>query len=175
MPVVPEVGRLLEMRRLGLSEPLLRLAAGEVLHPIFDGYYVGPPYFADEGGLFPDGPWFIAFWSCNGNIQGVWEVEGELEFLRVYESNPTPSIVARTEQGFLAWIFMDLYESALGDEEEMEGLPVAAELVNYLHYDRWVAELEDSGIEGPNAIWTFGAAFVAQIDSLKTSRDRQRG
>ena len=66
MPIFPEDGRLDEMRRLSLSEPLVRLAAGEVLHPAFRTCFIGPPayvygsdYDEEEDGWFPGGPMLV--------------------------------------------------------------------------------------------------------------------
>jgi hypothetical protein len=180
MPVFPEEGRLEEMRRLGLSEPLVRLAAGEVLHPAFETCFVGPPSYVyggwvedEEDDYFPGGPTFVPFWSFADAVQGVWEAEGGLEFIDLYIEDPdNPKLLARTEQGFLAWVFTDLYEYNWDDPEDFAQLPEAAAVVGYRHFAEW-AEAFDRHEGGYDSYKRLCKEFIARIDALKTSRDRR--
>jgi hypothetical protein len=181
MPVFPEAGRLDEMRRLRLSEPLVRLAAGEVLHPAFGTCYVGPPAYVygsdwdEEEGFFPDGPLFIPFWSFADTVQGVWERDGKLEFIDLHIEDPdNPEILARTEQGFLAWMFTELYEFNWDDPEDFAQLPQAAAVVGYRHFAEWASAFEASQ-GGYDEYKRLCREFIARIDALKTSQDRRRG
>jgi hypothetical protein len=178
VPVFPEGGRLEEMRRLGLSEPLVRLAAGEVLHEAFETCYTGPPGYVygdwdEDEGFFPGGPTFVPFWSFADSVQGVWEADGGLEFIDLNVEDPdNPIMLARTEQGFLAWMFTDLYESNWDDPEDFARLPQAAKAVGYRHFAEW-AETFDRHDGGYDAYKRLCKEFVARIDALKTSRDRR--
>jgi len=179
MPIFPEAGRLAELRRLGISEPLVRLAFGERLHPAFDPCFVGPPrrvYRRPEDQVsVPDGPPLVPLWSFGDGVQGVWEVEGGLEFIDYdVEAPERYQVVARTEQGFLAWMFMTLHEDLFDEEDEFETLPGAAERVGFRHYADWLAAYEAANVGSVDEWDAFQERFVAGIDALKTSRDRKR-
>jgi hypothetical protein len=45
MTVVAEERRLSELRRVGLSEPIIRLSAGELLHDLFRYRCQASPYY----------------------------------------------------------------------------------------------------------------------------------
>lgn len=177
MPVIAPEDRIDEMRRLGLSEPLVRLASGEVLHPAISTCYVGPPAYVcggwdDEGRYYPDGPTFVPFWSFADCVQGVWEVAGQLTFLDLHVEDPdNPAVLARTEQGFLAWMFTQLYEANWDDPEGLAQLREAAAVIGYRHFAEW-AEAFDRHSEGYDSYVRMSKGFVAHVDALKTSRDR---
>lgn len=168
MPIHPEATRLDELARLGLSAPLIRLAGGELIHPLFDPRFVGPPdlySLGEEERSIPDGPELVPLWSFAGGVQGIWEAHGALEFIDYDEEHPeTFEVVAHTEQGFLAWMFIQLHEDNWDYPEDMARLADAADAVGFLYWREWVASFET--VEDH--------AFIAAIDALKTSRDRKR-
>src|SRR5262245_45236011 len=130
MPIFPEETRLDELARLGLSRPIIRLAAGERLHRLFDPRFVGPPdyvYGLDEDEVsVPDGPPLVPLWSFADGVQGVWEAEGGLEFIDYDIEVPDHfEVVARTEQGFLAWMFITLHEDNFERPRDIARLPEA--------------------------------------------------
>jgi hypothetical protein len=45
MTVVAQELRLNELRRLGMSEPLIQLAAGNCIHKVFRDISLGPPFY----------------------------------------------------------------------------------------------------------------------------------
>jgi hypothetical protein len=177
MPVFPQEGRLDELRRLGLSEPLVRLAAGELIHPVFDPGFVGPPGYVyrrpEDQTSVPDGPPLVPLWSFADSVQGVWEVDSGLEFVNYgIEAPDKAEVVARTEQGFLAWMFLSLHESLFDDEDEFATLPDAADVVGFRHYAEWLDAYEAVEVNSFEEWDRFEASFVERIDRLKTSRDR---
>jgi hypothetical protein len=179
VPIFPQAGRLDELRRLGLSDPLVRLAGGELVHPAFDPRFVGPPmyvYGRDEDAVsVPDGPSLVPLWSFADGVQGVWEVGDALQFIDYDIEAPDEfEIIARTEQGFLAWMFITLHEHLWDDRDDFEALAEAAEVVGYRHYGDWLAALAGAEISDVNDWGAFCTLFVEGIDQLKTSRDRRR-
>jgi hypothetical protein len=179
MPIFPQAGRLDELRRLGLSEPLVRLAGGELIHPAFDPRFVGPPMYVygrdEEEVSVPDGPPLVPLWSFADGVQGVWEIEDSLAFIDYDIEAPQHfDIVACTEQGFLAWMFITLHGDLHDDHEEFAALAEAAEVVGYRHYGDWLATLAAADFSDENDWDAFLTLFVEGIDQLKTSRDRRR-
>jgi hypothetical protein len=179
MPAFPQEGRLDELRRLGISEPVVRLAGGELIHSVFDPCFVGPPDHVYRGpealAPVPDGPPLVPLWSFSGGVQGVWEVNGSLEFVDFsVEAPDRAKVVARTEQGFLAWMFMTLHEDLFDEENEFATLPDAAEVVGFRHYAEWLDAYEAEEVGSYEGWDKFLAGFVERIDRLKTSRDRKR-
>jgi hypothetical protein len=180
MPVFPQEGRLDELRRLGISEPVVRLAAGEVIQPVFDPRFVGPPGYVygwgdDEIVPGPDGPMLVPLWDFADGVQGVWEVDGGLEFIdySIEAEADDYEVVARTEQGFLAWMFMTLHADLFDEEEEFATLPDAAEVVGFCHYAEWLDAFETMHVSSDDEWDKFQVDFVERIDRLKTSRDRR--
>ena len=107
MRVIPEEHRLAELRRLGISAPLLRMSGGALLHEAFRFRYTVPPLYSYSGAAPPDGPPFVPLWDHADNVVGVRELEDGLEFLEYYIEQPgLYRSLARTEQGFLAWLFV---------------------------------------------------------------------
>lgn len=139
MAVVPENQRLEELRRLGLSEPLIRLASGVCIHPMFRNGCLGPPYFVYHGADTPEGPSLVALWDCNDTVVGVWERPDGLEFIDFsIEACDECRPIARTEQGFWAAQFDFLYECEIPDQELRE----AAATVGFRFLDQLVASKE---------------------------------
>ena len=103
-----------------------------------------------------------------------WSTEGGLEFINYDVEAPEQYRVrARTEQGFLAWVFMTLHEDLFDEEDEFETLPDAAARVGFRHYADWLAAYEAEDVGSFEEWDAFQDRFVAGIDALKTSRDRK--
>jgi hypothetical protein len=60
MTVVAQELRLNELRRLGMSEPLIQLAAGNCIHKVFRDICLGPPFYVYHPADVPAGPDRIA-------------------------------------------------------------------------------------------------------------------
>ena len=162
MPVVPEPERLDTLRRLGLSDPLVRLSAGEELHPVFAFRCQGPPGRAYHGAGVPDGPPLAPLWDCGDTVTGVWEQGGRPEFIGFSVEAPDEYwVLAATEQGLWATVFADLFEDR--DDLAPEDFDGAARLVGFRFIGRVVYrdEAAVSTCEGREA-WLRGV--VAGID-----------
>jgi hypothetical protein len=149
-------GRIATLRQLGLSEPILRLSAGEDVHP---GQECGRPpeefdaapsfalharrkYYQchrqlpaiEEPSLPADILWFIPMFTWRGGMVGVWNREGRLEFVCYCIDCPEDGfdVLARTEQGPLAYVLVGVLN---------EDLPAAAQAVGFQFLDLWLAAL----------------------------------
>ena len=136
---VAEHERTAELRRLGVSEPLIRLSCGEAVHEMFRNRCLGPPYYVYHGAGTPDGPPLIALWDCNGTVAGVWKRSDGLEFIDFsIEADDEYRSLARTEQGFWATQFDFFYEC----EVPLTELREAAATVEFRFLDQHLAARE---------------------------------
>jgi hypothetical protein len=142
MPVVPEDQRLDVLRCLGLSEPLVRLSAGESVDPLFEYRCQGPPWYCYHGAHTPAGPPFAPLWDCCNSVTGVWEKDGRLEFLEfsIEDRDDEYTVLAHTEQGLWATVFADLYEDR--DKMVPAEFMAPARLVGFRFVDRVVVRDE---------------------------------
>ena len=160
---VPESQRIAAIRRLGASEPLIRLASGECVHPTFRNSCLGPPYYVYHEASVPVGPPFVPLWDHGDTVVGVWERADGPEFIEFsIEADDEVWRLARTEQGFWATRFDFLYECDIPLEE----LRAAATAVGFRFVDRHLAAREADtsrfgSFEG-HAAWL--REFVAGID-----------
>jgi hypothetical protein len=131
MPVVPKHKRLAALRRLGLSEPVVRLAAGEVSHPAFR-FACGEPHGVYVPGAAPDrGAPVIPLWESCGGVSAARRTRRGVEFVGFSIEDPDEVWpVARTEQGLLAELFLDLLEYE-GNSQADDDLPRAAAAVGF--------------------------------------------
>lgn len=163
MAAVAEDRRITELRRLGASESLIRLATGECVHDTFRNGCLGPPYYVYHGAATPDGPPLVALWDCNDTVVGVWErvdgpefIEFSIEAVDEYRS------LARTEQGLWATQFNFLYECEVSVDELRE----AAATVGFRFLVRYLTSREAAesrlGTFETHGLWLRG--LVAGID-----------
>ena len=139
MPAVAEEQRIPELRRLGMSEPLIRLASGDCVHEMFRHSCLGPPYYVYNMAGTPNGPPLIALWDCNDTVVGVWERPDGPEFIDFsIEADDEYRPLARTEQGFWVTQFDFFYECLT----PMEELREAAAAVGYRFLDRHLTARE---------------------------------
>lgn len=137
MPAVAEDERVAALRRLGISEPLIRLSCGEVLHDQFCTSCVGPPWYIYHGSVpTPDGPALAVLWEWSEQVTGVWRRCGGLEFIRYGFGWPEEfDVLAHTEQGFWATQFDFLYES----DAPLDELRAAAAAVGFRFVERYLS------------------------------------
>ncbi len=164
MAPAPEERRIAELRRLGVSEPLVRLSSGEVVHALFRNCCLGPPYYAYHGAGVPDGPPLVPLWDCNDSVVGVWERADGPEFIEFdIEADDQYWPLARTEQGFWAAQFNFFYEC----EAPLEELRTAAAVVGFRFLDRLFSASEAAagqlGTFETHRAWL--RELVAEIDS----------
>jgi hypothetical protein len=133
--IVPDGQRIAELRRLGMSESLVRLASGECIHEIFRYTALGPPHYVYHLARTPDGP-LIGLLDCNDTVIGLWEQPDGPEFIKFsVEAVNEFTKLARTEQGFWADQFDFFYECDVLIKELQE----AAAVVGFRFLDRYLA------------------------------------
>jgi hypothetical protein len=141
MAVIAQAQRMAELQRLGLSTPLMRLAAGECIHEAFRASCLGPAFYVYHGAHVPAGPPLIPLWDSGDTVFGVWEKSDGLEFIAFSIETPDEfERVARTEQGFWATRFDFLYECDLPDE----ALQHAADTVGFRFLEKHLASREEA-------------------------------
>lgn len=167
MAVVPEIQRIEELRRLGVSEPIVKLSSGELLHEVFRFACLGPPFYAYTGAWLPSGPPLVPLWDHNDWMLAVRRQPDGLEFLRYCIEDLTDfSRLARTEQGFWVTQFDFLYEC----EDPIEELREAASAVGYRFLDHYITVREAA--EG--TLGTF-AGHDSWLRALVSDIDREAG
>jgi hypothetical protein len=142
MAAVPESMRIAELQRLGVSEPMIRLSSGHVVHDMFRHSCLGPPYYVYHGAGTPDGPPLVPLWDRDDSVIGVWERPDVLEFIEFsIEAHDEYTSLARTEQGFWATQF-DFFSEC---EVPLDELRDAAAAVGFRFLDRQLAAREAVG------------------------------
>jgi hypothetical protein len=163
MSVVAQAKRLVELWRLGLSEALIRLFGGERLHALFDYRCQGPPFYCYQGAACPDGPVLLPLWDSDDSVTAVWVRERRLEFMKFSVEAPAEHVVlARTEQGLWASVFVDLYEDR--DDLLVEDFREAARVVGFRFLDWLVDAYESADVSTVDAHATFVRELVRRID-----------
>ncbi len=122
MAAISEEQRIPALRRLGVSETLIRLSSGELLGELFRETCLGPPYYVYHGARTPDGAELIPLWDYSDTVVGVWEKTDGIEFIDFdIEDRGGYRPLARTEQGFWATQFDFLYECETPLQELEQG------------------------------------------------------
>jgi hypothetical protein len=164
MPVVPESDRVATLRKWGISEPLIRLSCGEVLHDQFRISCVGPPWYVYHGSLdSPDGPLIAVFWECSDTVTGVRQQIDGLEFIEFgFEWQDTAQRLARTEQGFWATQFNFFLEC----DAPFSELRAAAATVGFRYLDALIQPCEPTETMGHSPDWyeTWLRDQIVEID-----------
>jgi hypothetical protein len=112
MPLATAAERVAALQQMGISEALIRLSCGELLHEQFHDSCQGPPWYVYHGSVgSPDGPALAVLWEWCEMVTGAWHREARLEFIRYGFDSPDEFVVlARTEQGFWVRQFDFWYE-----------------------------------------------------------------
>jgi hypothetical protein len=165
MAVIPEDQRVAALRRLGISEPVIRLSCGENLHDLFSIGCEGPPRRVYHQAEVPDGPPFIPFWEFADSVTGLWvAADGRLEFIQFDVEAPDEfRVLAHTEQGFLAAVLLWQYQNG-DDELEWDDFWEPAEAIGFRYLAELVAAYERTPIAGYDDYRAFQRRFVAQLD-----------
>jgi hypothetical protein len=173
MPVVAEAERVSTLRQWGVSDPLIRLSTGEVLHDQFNDACLGPPWYVYHGSVrAPDGPPLAVLWEWSEQVTGVWQQADGLEFIRYGFGRPDEfEVLAHTEQGFWVTQFDFLYECAAPlDELRAAAVAVGFRFLERHLASRQAAEARLGSFEGHRA-WL--REVVAGID--RDAQDAEPG
>jgi hypothetical protein len=163
MPVVPAGQRIDSLRRLGLSEALIRQSSGDHVHPLFGFRCPGPPFYSYHGAGSPKGPALAPLWDCGDSVTGVWVRGVRLEFIEFsIEAHEKHTVLARTEQGLWATVFVNLYE----DRHDLapEALRDAARAVGFRFLDRLLVSYDSADVSTFDTRDAFVSSLVARID-----------
>ena len=146
MPVVEVSLRLDGLSQLRLSDSLIRQSAGEQLHPLLWYRCLGPPYFVYHGAGVPDGPLLYPLWDCCDDVTAVWQRGGQQQFIEFGVESPAEfKVLAASEQGLWASVFIDLYED--NDTLQRDDFIEPARLVGFRFLDELLAEYDLAGHE----------------------------
>ncbi|HTK75143.1 MAG TPA: hypothetical protein VL371_07770 [Gemmataceae bacterium] len=168
MPVVEEAQRLDTLRRLGLSEALVRQSSGEPVHPLLAFRCQGPPFYSYHGAACPEGPPLAPLWDCGGSVTGVWVRGGRLEFIEFsIEAHEEYTILAHTEQGLWAAVFVNLYEDR--DDLGPDAFGDAARAVGFRYLDRLVTSYGSADVSTFEAPAAFLRNLVGTIDEASAA------
>jgi hypothetical protein len=164
MPVVSRRQRLEALRSLGISATVVELAAGENRRAPFD-YYCRPPDKIYECADTPEGEPLVPMWEDRGErATAVRPAATGLEFVQLSVEAPEEyQIVAKTEQGLLAHLFITLYE-ACDEPAEETALSAAAASVGFRYYPELVNAYDAAEHRTFEEHESFVRAFVDSID-----------
>lgn len=167
MPVVREEHRIEELQKLGLSESLIRLSEGKIPDETFQ-YRCKTPFYAYHGSRLPDGEIIVPLWDCGDFVTAVrGPTADKLEFIRFgIEYVDEFQIIARTEQGLLAHLLVELFED--NDEWTPREFEVPANLVGFRYMSTLVAEYNSSDHSTPERHGEFVRRLVSAIDKQET-------
>jgi hypothetical protein len=164
MAVVSEDQRVSTLRRLGISEPVIRLSCGEDVHELFSDCCKGPPrriYYRHAE--VPSGPPFVPLWDFADGVTGLWVRDGKLEFIKYdIEAADEFWVLAHSEQGFLAALLLWHYQA--DDDLEWADFKEPAEAIGFLYLGELVAAHHQAAITGDDSFEVFERDFVAQLD-----------
>jgi hypothetical protein len=168
MGVVPEDERVAALRRLGISEPVIRLSCGENIHDLLSISCEGPPWEVYHNAEVPDGPPFVPLWEFAEGVTGLWEKAGRLEFIEFDVEGPDQYwVLAHSEQGFLAWLLLWHYQNR--DDLEWPDFREPAEAIGFQFLSELVAAYEQASINSYDAYKEFQRRFVARVDAWCSS------
>lgn len=164
MPAIAENKRISELRRLGVSEAIIKLASGDCLHELFRHRCLGPPHYVYHGAGTPDGPPMVPLWDSGDTVTAIWERGKGIEFIEFsIESHNEYTLIARTEQGFWTAQFDFFYECEASLAELHEG----ASRVGFRFLDRHL----ESRVAAEDGLRTF-EDHKAWLRDLVASIDR---
>jgi hypothetical protein len=172
MVLIPENERVEVLRSWGISEPLIRLSSGEVLHEEFRYSDLGPPWYVYHGSVVvPQGLPFAPLWEYAEQVTGVRRRDEGLEFVQYgFDQQDAFTVLSRTEQGFWATRFDRLYEGDVSFEVLRAAALVAGfRFLEKLLSSRDAAETKSQlgTFEGHNA-WL--KKLVEDIDQIPTEQ-----
>jgi hypothetical protein len=169
MRPVDEDERFGELKRLGISRPVIRLAAGKNRRDFFTDFRT--PYKVYRGITWKGGTTFVPLWEKYDTVTAVREKGKGLEFIRFsVERVGKPRPLARTEQGLLATLFFNPLNSYYDDPEDygrghLRAMRQAADSVGFLHFERAEAVFRDNYSKGLAAFERAYRKLIREIDA----------
>jgi hypothetical protein len=163
MGVVSDVERVSFLHRLRLSDVLIQQSSGSSIDPLLAFRCKSPPFFSYHGARCPEGPMLAPLWDCGNTVTAVWLRDGRPEFIEFDIEMPHEyRVIAHTEQGLWATVFVNLFED--NDELERDQFRPAAEAVGFRFLDRLVESYEAADLSTFESHDRFLRAVVGEID-----------
>jgi hypothetical protein len=169
MRIVDEEDRLPELRRLGLSPAMLRMAAAKKLPALFARLRV--PYKVYRGMTWSGGPIFVPLWEKDDTTTAVRRDGDELVFFAFDVEAPSRRwSLARTEQGLLATLFFIPLNLWYDDPEdagpgEHRKLRAAAKSIGFRFFDQADRVFREKYARGFDAFERAYKKLVRDIDT----------
>jgi hypothetical protein len=126
------------LKRIGLSEPIIRMAQGEILHPFFESAYEEPNYIYNVESV----PYnIIPLWELDTFQTVVWDENNGIFFVQfdLDDLEGTFKIIGYTEQAALARLFLDSIEvSSLKNDELIRQVTEASKCTGFKFNEEFI-------------------------------------
>ena len=134
------------LKKIGLSEPIIRMAQGEILHPFFESAYEEPNYIYSEIKV-PDN--ITPLWELDSFQTVVWVENRGIFFVQfdLDDLEGTFKVIGYTEQAALARLFLDSIEvSSLKNDELIRQVTEASKCTGFKYSEEFInlLKLSDS-------------------------------
>jgi hypothetical protein len=134
--------RIAELTRLGFSTPLLELSAGRKPHSLFQNI-CNDPWYIYHGGRGPPGLELVPIWEEGTVVTAALETETGLQIVRFDLELPNAySVIARSEQGLWADVFVSLLDGWSRSEADPDEVAEAAKAVGFRFLRETLALIE---------------------------------
>jgi hypothetical protein len=174
MRPVDEEERLDALKRLGVSAPVIRLAAGKNRREFFGDFRT--PYKVYRGITWRGGPVFVPLWEKYDTITAVRQKGKGLEFFRVsVEQTRKPKALARTEQGLLATLFFNPLNAYYDEPEDygrghLRAMEAAAKSAGFRHFRLAEAVFRENYEKGYTAFERAYQKLIREIDAGRAGK-----
>jgi hypothetical protein len=165
--------RVAELRRLGVSATLLRLATGKNRCQFFADFRV--PWKVYRGISWTRGPEFVPLWEKYDTVTAIRAKGKGREFISFSVESPrSPRVLATTEQGLFATLFFDPLNMWYDDPEDCglryhRGLVAAADSLGFLYFPQADEVFRTHYPRGYDAFQRAFAQLVRDIDAGRVS------
>jgi hypothetical protein len=137
------------LKKIGLSEPIIQMAQGEILHPFFESAYEEPNYIYEMKNI-PDN--ITPLWEFESFQTVVLEENSHIFFVQfnLDDLEATFKIIGYTEQAALARLFLDNIElTNLENDELIKQVTEASKCTGFKHSEEFINLLKwyDSDLE----------------------------
>jgi hypothetical protein len=137
------------LKMIGLSEPIIQMAQGKILHPFFESAYEEPNHIYDIKNI-PNN--IIPLWELESFQTVMLEENNDILFVQfdLDDLEATFNVIGYTEQAALARLFLDNIEvSNLENDELIKQVTEASKCTGFRYDDEFInlLKLYDSDLE----------------------------
>jgi hypothetical protein len=151
------------LKMIGVSEPIIQMAQGEILHPFFESAYEEPNYIYDIKNI-PDN--ITPLWELESFQTVVLEQNNDIFFVQfnLDDLEITFKIIGYTEQAALARLFLDNIEvSNLENDELIKQVTEASKCTGFKYSEEFINLLKLYDSDGENYFERFHI-FQEKVD-----------